>query len=231
MNNYSLWLGGLFLGLMALLIGNYFFKLKRKNVFDVLLEETEAYVSQLFQQHWHKDLVYHDLEHTRLVVSRTREIASNYRLDKLRQFLLFAAAWFHDTGQLSGNPSGHEERSVLLMKEFMLARGIELDVIFDIAACIRATAIPHNPRNTIQEIICDADTYNLGSEEFLITDEKLARELYKRCGMDLTDWDSKTLNFLTAHRFYTPYCGSLLTKGKEANIETVKARIKEKQTK
>jgi len=229
MNNYFLLLIGLFLGLLALLIGNYFFKLRRKNVFDLLLEETEAYVSQLFQQHWHTDLVYHDLEHTKLVVSRTREIASNYRLDKLREFVLFAAAWFHDTGQLLGSPAGHEERSVILMREFMLDRGIELDVIFDIAACIRATTIPHDPRNTIQEIICDADTYNLGNEEFLITDEKVAREVNKRSGMDLTEWDNKTLNFLTAHRFFTPYCRSLLATGKQANIETVKARIKKKQ--
>jgi HD superfamily phosphodiesterase len=52
-------------------------------------------------------LLYHNIEHTEFVVQKTYEIASNYSFDEKEIFILSAAAWFHDTGQLFGEPKQH----------------------------------------------------------------------------------------------------------------------------
>ncbi|WP_412467451.1 HD domain-containing protein [Pedobacter sp. KLB.chiD] len=228
MNYYQLLLICVLAGYVILLTGKYFFKRRRKNIFSMLIGDVQAYVSYLFDEHWQTDLAYHDLDHTRLVVKRTREIASNFRLDDLQEFILFSAAWFHDTGQLTGPPAGHEQRSVKLMEEFLSEKGVDQEIISAIGHCIFSTSIPHSPKNILEEIICDADTYNLGNEEFLITDAKVASEMHKRGNEDLSNWDKKTLAFLSAHRFFTPYCKSKLSQGKQNNIDLVRERIKNK---
>jgi len=228
MNYYQLLLICVLAGSVILLTGKYFFKRRRRNIFSMLIGDVQAYVSYLFEEHWQTDLAYHDLDHTRLVVKRTQEIASNFRLDDLQEFILFSAAWFHDTGQLTGPPASHEHRSVRLMEEFLSDKGIAPDIISAIGRCILSTSIPHSPSNILEEIICDADTYNLGNEEFLITDAKVAREMQKRADVDLGYWDKETLAFLSAHRFFTPYCKSMLSQGKQNNIHLVRERIKNK---
>lgn len=226
MSNNILLLIGALVGALILIAGKFFFKRRRKSIFDTLLEEIASYVSDLFDQHWHEDLVYHDLRHTRRVVERTKEISAHYRLELSQKFVVLAAAWFHDTGQLVGPPNNHEERSVRLMEQFVLKKGIDLKIIYDIARCIRATTIPHSPNDILEEIICDGDTYNLGTEEFLITDNAVAMEMKKRVNADLVNWDFNTLNFLNTHRYFTPYCKSRLHVGKQKNIRMVEERIK-----
>ena len=76
----------------------------------------EEYVTGLFDQMHSPSLIFHNLEHTENVVKRTKEIAGHYNVSEKEMLILFAAAWFHDTGYLLAEPRLHEEKSVELIK-------------------------------------------------------------------------------------------------------------------
>lgn len=116
------------------------------------------------------------------------------------------------------------------MQEFLLSKGVEMKLIHRISACILATSIPHHPSGILEEIICDADAYNLGNEEFLTTDVKVRMETEKRGINGVGSWDEKTLGFLKMHKFFTPYCQEKLAEGKARNIKEVEERIKKNQS-
>ena len=40
-----------------------------------------------------------------------------------------------------------------------------------------------------------------------------------------TNWNKKSLEFMEAHQYYTPYCQDLLEEGKQKNIERLRNKI------
>ena len=184
------------------------------------------YVIDLFARLASTYLVYHNLSHTESVVAHTLEIADYYRLDENDRFVLCIAAWFHDTGHLVADIELHEEASVHLMKSFLTDKDIDAGLIEMVSQCIMVTKFPSIPKTLLQEIICDADTYHFGTEYFQITDDLVKKEFQLRTNKNYTHWCKDTLKLLETHRFFTSYCRNKLDKGKEANIEYVKAKIK-----
>jgi predicted metal-dependent HD superfamily phosphohydrolase len=166
---------------------------------------------------------YHNLGHTQGVVSYCREIAAYYSLEKRESFVLVAAAWFHDIGHLYGAIEGHEERGVVFMKQYLSRLPGELTNA--VATHILATKLPPHPASLSEKIICDADTYHLGTMQFRQTDPLVRREMELRKGMAFPDWGGRTLAMLRRHLFFTDYCQSLLAKGKEENIAWVEAQV------
>ena len=194
------------------------------NNYSQLIEKISAHVIRLFNQYQSNELMYHNLEHTKTVVKRTSEIATNYNLSDTELFILSAGAWFHDTGQLVGSTKLHEDRSVLIMKKFLEPKGIAKEIMDKIENCICATKLPQRPKSLLEEIVCDADTYNLGTEDFLKTDELLKKEFELR-NMPIDNWEEKTLNLLLSHKYFTSYCQVLLNKGREENIDLVRSYL------
>jgi|GEM_PF-369348 predicted metal-dependent HD superfamily phosphohydrolase len=194
------------------------------NKIILLSTQIPVYVSAIFNEHMKTAFVYHNLEHTRRVVKRAVEIATHYDLSKPDSFILHAASWFHDMGQLFTTPENHEQQSAVMMESFLLEHGIEQSIVKVVRECILATKIPHRPQTFLQEIICDADTYNLGTKEFLITDEQLKEEWRLR-GIGVSpEWDRITLEFLKRHKFFTTYCREKLQQGKQDNIDVFTKR-------
>ncbi len=122
------------------------------------------------------ELVFHNFEHTQNVVKRTKEIAGHYNVSEHEMLILFTAAWFHDIGHLFTEPSKHEEMSCEIMRKFMTGKVEDEKIIDEVEACIMATKFPRNPKNLLQQIICDADTYHLGTKEFKNTNKKALEE-------------------------------------------------------
>ncbi len=190
-----------------------------------LLNKVAVYVTKLFDKFQTPDLLYHNLQHTHRVVEHVNEIAGNYSLNDQVLFIINAAAWFHDTGHLFGPAAGHEEKSNLIMREFLTTEGIDPATIHLIESCISATRFPYEPDSLAAEILCDADSYHLGNKEFLVTDE-LVKEEFERRNISLPgNWDIKTLAMLELHHYFTSYCTSLLQDGKKRNIDIVRNKI------
>ncbi len=107
------------------------------------------------------------------------------------------------------------------MKKFLYTSELENELIDEIGNSICATKIPQCPKTLLQEILCDADTYNLGTKEFTITDNLLKLEAKAR-NMSINNWEEKTLEFLLSHKYFTTYCQALLGKGKQCNIDFIR---------
>jgi predicted metal-dependent HD superfamily phosphohydrolase len=162
------------------------------------------------------------------VVERTKEIAAHYYLSEKDLLAVYIAAWFHDTGYLFTDPEHHEEKGVELMQAFITAHSADAALAENIAACIMATRAPVEHENLLQQIICDADTYHLGTSEFKSTNKKVWEEFNLR-GKILSEheWAVKTLNLLSHHRYYTKYCRDHLDEKKEKNMKKISKIAKE----
>lgn len=189
----------------------------------------EDYVTGLFNQMHSPNLSYHNLDHTKIVVKHTQEIAGHYNVSETEMLILYAAAWFHDTGYLFTEPEKHEEMSVDVMKKFMIDVVAEPDTIDQISGCILATKVPYNPKNLLQQILCDGDSYDLGTKNFKVTNKKIYEEVKLR-GKVVTPLEflNQSIRFLEDHQFFTNYCKELLNTGKEKNIKRLEKKSKKK---
>ena len=196
------------------------------STYNALLIDTESYIKDLFKQHSHNNLIFHNLEHTESVVERVQEIASHYQLPEKDLLELSIAAWFHDTGHLMTDPAGHEQKSVEVMEAFLKSRTNDEELINNIATLIRITKFPPSPQSLPEMIICDADTYHFGLEDFKQTNKAMKKELVLRnMNTQVMDWEKNSLELLKKHQFFTAYCIDLLQKGKEKNIRRLIKKV------
>ena len=188
--------------------------------YQLIEKQIEKYVTGLFEKMQSPALVFHNLDHTRSVVKHTLEIASHYNLSDREMLILIAAAWFHDTGYLNGDPEKHEEKGCQIMKDFMKSLIEDESIFEEIHAVVMATKFPRNPKNLLQEIICDADTYQFGTKKFKKTNNKVQEELKQRTGeADDVKFRHETIQLLKSHVFYTSYCRDRLNDGKKKNLQ------------
>ena len=194
-----------------------------------LYKKTEHYVTGLFNDNKNAHLIFHNLQHTRDVVERTKEIAGHYYLSENDMLAVYIAAWFHDTGYLFTDAAHHEEKSVELMQDFMKTHGADEKMVASIESSILATRPPRRHSNLLEEIICDADTYHLGTKAFKEADKKVWEEFnVTGTAVDEATWTSKTITLLNEHEFYTKYCKDLLEKGKQKNMKKLHKKLNEK---
>ncbi len=191
-----------------------------------LYKKIENYVTGLFETLQDETLVFHNLKHTQNVVERTKEIAGHYHVNEKEMLILYTAAWFHDTGYLFTEPAKHEEMGVDVMKKFMADHTNDTELINEIDQCIMATKSPRNPANLLQQIICDADTYNLGTKEFKDTNKRVFKEVKIKNGdTDKMEFIKNTIKMLEHHEYYTTYCKDLLSAQKKLNMKKLKNKI------
>ena len=197
-----------------------------KSIETDILKQAEQYVASLFESDLKKNLVYHDIGHTRKVVDNVNEIASHYELPEKDIIILNLAAWFHDTGHLYESPSGHEMKSVELMKAWIESKDDYADLSDEVAKVIMATRIDSKPYNLKEQIIKDADTYHFGTKQFKDSDKLMRKEMKLR-GLDtmLMDWEKNTLSLLEHHHFYTTYAKSHLEQRKQKNMGKLKKQV------
>ena len=188
--------------------------------YQLIEKRIEEYVTGLFDQRQSPGLVFHNLGHTKRVVKHTLEIASHYKVSDREILILIGAAWFHDTGYLYAEPGKHEETGCQIMKTFMKDYTEDETLLEEIHACVMATKFPRDPKNLLQEIICDADTYHFGTKKFGETNKRMIEELKLRNGeIDPDKFREETIQLLKTHVYYTSYCKELLNEGKKKNLK------------
>jgi len=196
--------------------------------YSLIYKRVEAYVTELFEHNPNNKLIYHNLQHTTKVVSRTKEIASHYNLIETDLLAVIVASWFHDTGYLFDEVALHEEKSAQLMRDFMKDYVTDADVIKTLEECIMATKPSSKPVNLLQQILVDADSYHFGTKELETTNKQVYDEYVTRNGyMSKKEWDRQTIKMLENHHYYTSYCKELLSDKKKKNIKKLKKKIEE----
>jgi len=188
--------------------------------FQPLLEQVKQYVISYFDVHHDPDLIYHNLRHTKDVVAATTQIANHYQLSDEDFFAVISAAWFHDTGYFT-DKKDHESKSVGLATHFLKQHKVEQPVIDKVAGCILATKMPQSPADLLQQIICDADLFHLGTDDFRDKNKLLRKEMeaIKKHDIDKDEWRGYNIEFLQGHEYYTDYCRLLLNDQKQKNLQ------------
>jgi predicted metal-dependent HD superfamily phosphohydrolase len=191
-----------------------------------IIKDSEKHVQDLFDKYYQDNLVFHNIEHTRSVVQRVQEIASHYDLNEREMQELLVAAWFHDTGHLLTEPANHEEKSIEIMKAFITPKVDDEEFVQKVARLIKMTKLPPSPQTLQDKIICDADTYHFGVDDFKKTNKAMKKELtLRKMNTLVMDWEKNTLELLQRHQFFTTYCQELLQAGKEKNIQKFRKKV------
>jgi len=186
-----------------------------------ILSAAQDYVSDLFINKVDKAIHFHTLQHTQEVLAGCETMADYYRLEDEDRFALMLAAWFHDTGYSTGKAMGHENASIELAARFMNQHRVSPQVVDKVIGCINATRLPQTPHSLIEQIICDADLFHLGTSDFKEKNKLLREELNDFGNMDLSkkDWRKKNIEFLTRHVYFTSYAKENLDPLKQVYLE------------
>lgn len=199
----------------------------------LIIEAAETYVAKQYQDRPHPNLVYHNLEHTKLVVAAAQQIAAHYRLADNDLLIVCVACWFHDLGYLMGETKMHEEKGAEMARVFLNVQQIPEDIQQQVAGCIMATKMPQNPKNLLEEIVCDADLFHLGTKDFRDRSRLMRQEFELTSGREISgaEWNAGSLRLQETHHFFTAYCKALLQQQKEDNIVKLKSKLEKQEEK
>lgn len=198
--------------------------------FKKVQEEVAQYVAKYFKTHHDERLVYHDLAHTEGVVEAVTEIANHYQLNEEDFFIVVTAAYFHDTGYFE-DALNHEQKSAELAENFLNIHQVNQQIITAVKSTILATKMPQNPQNQLEEMLCDADLFHLGTAEFRNRGKLMHREIELIYGEKINkqEWRKQDIQFLATHRYHTDYVALLLNDQKQENLEKLKSKQLEKE--
>jgi len=190
-----------------------------------ILSEIKKYVGERFRMYKFTDNTYHNFTHTAEVVKVAAEIADASGLSDGEKEILQIAAWFHDLGCIVCC-DGHEQESKNFAREFLSSQNYPPEKIESVFQLIDATRLPRNPQNLLEEIICDADLYHLGTNEFESKSDLYRKELEFKGIASFTEqeWLENNLKFINHHKFYTDYAKNKY--GIQKNINRLKIEKK-----
>lgn len=196
-----------------------------------ILDQLRTHVANLFQSHQDDRFTYHNLDHTEQVVENAVRIANHYQLSDQDFFIVVGASWFHDLGYLF-DCTQHEAKGTGMASDFFKEKNVDQVVIDQISGCIMATKMPQSPEGLLQQIVCDADLFHLGSEKFKERNKLMRKEAEACVGhkIDKTDWRRKTIALFKMHHYHTDYCQQLLNAKKAENLAEMEDKLTEKPT-
>jgi len=208
------------------IIANTTYILYSMTNYEHLLKKVKVYVHDFFRQHINEAYVYHDVRHTRDVVEAVQKITGFYKLTDADHFIIVAAAWFHDLGYFIDH-AHHEEKGADLAAKFLADEHVSEEIIQKIRSCIMATKLPQQPHDLAEEIICDADLFHFGTDNFSKRTKLLLTEYNNLHDKPIskTEWRDKNIAVMEVHHYFTDYGLLYLTRTKEKNIHRLKQKV------
>ncbi len=198
----------------------------------MLLDEVKLYCEDLLSLQYCKELSFHNLEHTREVVSSIEIIGSNMGLSSGFLEPVLIAGWFHDTGFLKSYQE-HEADSMCLANQFLSKKACPQEKIAIVMDCIAATHLPQQPETIEQKILCDADIFHLGTSKFINRNCLLRKEWEEKLQKQYCEesWLQLNIDFLSKQHFFTRYGKAVLEQGKAENLKYLKKKLMQIQIK
>jgi ligand-binding sensor domain-containing protein/class 3 adenylate cyclase/predicted metal-dependent HD superfamily phosphohydrolase len=187
--------------------------------------KAERHIMKVLEKGLSKSLHYHSIAHTRDVVRAVEHYALLEGVTDEGLFLLKSAATYHDAGFVESYEK-NEPIGARMAEEILPKYGYSEQHIQRIKELIFVTQIPHQPRNKLEEIICDADLDYLGRDDFHQIADKLRLELreHGKIGSD-REWDKMQVAFLNMHKYFTPTAIASRQKKKMQNLQEVIGRL------
>lgn len=192
--------------------------------YERLTEQVRAHVKSYFAGNEKEQLTFHDISHTEAVVAATNQIAGHCQLNEHDLFVVTAAAWFHDIGYfMRGTGMMHEQQSAGLASGFLFSAGVDNSTVNQVENCILATRMPQNPVTLPEQILCDADLFHLGTDEFSERNKQMRKEYEATHNVRVSkgEWREGAIRLMQSHQYHTEYCRELLSKKKEKNLQNL----------
>lgn len=182
------------------------------------LPAAEQYLWQLLEKGLPAQLTYHSVAHTRDVVNSALRIADTEGVTGEERQLLHVAALYHDAGFVN-TYAQHEEESCRIASEVLPGFGFSEKQLVVIQGMIRATRLPQEPHNLLEQIICDADLDYLGREDCPEIADRLFREfLAYGVVADEVAWNRLQVKFFETHHYFTATANRWRNAGKAARL-------------
>lgn len=187
--------------------------------------KAERYIMRLLDQQLSPKLHYHSVGHSKDVVNAVERIALLENVTDEALFLLKSAANYHDAGFIE-QYDANEPVGARLAGEILPRFGYTEGDIKVIQELIYATRIPHDPKNHLEQILCDADLDYLGRDDFHEIADNLRREL-KEHGKIQSDrqWDEIQVGFLKMHKYFTKTAIDTRQEKKMKHLKDVEERL------
>lgn len=198
-----------------------------------LLDKAREYVTEIYQHKVNPKFVFHNLQHTQNVVAAAETMAAHYNLNDEDRLVLLLAAWFHDTGFSTGKAEEHEKESIGLATEFLGYNNADAEIIQRVSSCIQATRMPQSPLSQVEKIMCDADLFHLGSNDFKKINAQLKQEqeAYFDKEFSKKEWRQRNIEFLEAHQYFTDYAQNQREAKKQEWIKQLQKKQGSKEVK
>ena len=168
---------------------------------------------------------YHNLDHTKRVISAAVDIGSNYDLAEKDWRCLLTACLLHDYGFIESHVE-HEKISAKLSSQILPKYDLSETDIQIINSLIIVTKLEKKPKNLLESIIRDADLEYLGSEDFIKISPLLKKE-WINCEVVKSDSEFYKIQyeFILNHSFYTDFMIKNSINQKKVNIDYAKSMI------
>ncbi|OKL39360.1 Pycsar system effector family protein [Pontibacter flavimaris] len=191
---------------------------------DDILDRANVFVGHHLPIEGTNESVGFDLQHTKSLVAVAESISRFCDFDERDNRLLMLAAWLHD---LYCDEEGEllEEQKILPVTEFLVSCGLSKAEILRISQSIAATRYPQQPRDLLEEALCDAVASFLAAEDYVPKAEKKAADPGSK--LDQYDWIDRHSTLLKKHYYFTRYAKRAFSGGKEGNLKLLKKKRKE----
>jgi len=188
-------------------------------------EKAEQILLAKLQNELPDTLHYHNLVHTRDVVSTALYIGQQEGIGEQDLKLLKIAALYHDVGFVI-SPKNHEANGCEIVREKLPQLGFQPDQIDIICNMIMATRIPQSPQTLLEKILCDADLDYLGRDDFFATGRTLYNEMKERGYVETErEWNLIQKTFLESHRYHTRYSKENREQNKHEHLQEVIGKL------
>lgn len=189
------------------------------------LEKVKSFILNKMETELPYHFYYHSVEHTLDVLNSAISICESEKINDDEKKLVSTAALFHDSGFIY-QVKDHEERSCEMAHEILINYDYSVNEIAQICGMIMATKLPQNPKNHLEEIMCDADLDYLGRADFFETGNKLFEEFsYLGVVKNERAWNELQFTFFESHKFFTKTSVRLRQKQKEIHLNLIKEKL------
>ena len=163
------------------------------------------HILQRLKEELSPDLKYHAVIHTISIIRNCRKIAESEGISDDDLHLLLTAAAYHDAGFLEAYDR-NEPIGCRIAKDTLPQFDFTPDQINRVCGMIMATQPPQSPKNKLEMILCDADLFYLGGDQY----EEIAETLYQEFllhGRKLSraEWLEMQIQSLSEHRYFTEF--------------------------
>ncbi|MEX2484653.1 MAG: adenylate/guanylate cyclase domain-containing protein [Brumimicrobium sp.] len=187
--------------------------------------KAERFILSKLKKELSPKLHYHSYDHSKDVTRQAERIAIGEGITDEDLFLLKSAASYHDAGFVERYEK-NEPIGAKMAEEILPNFGYTKVHIERIKELIYVTQIPHQPKNKLEEIICDADLDYLGRDDFHEISDRLRVELREHGKIDSDrKWDEIQVSFFNQHRYFTRTSIETRRQKKLQNLEEIKERI------